>query len=176
MGSSLSGYQTMIPEKLTDKEKKELKFHLDELESLIRTPNFREEIAKEESSKDKWTKQLQALSPLAVHEMENLTFYDDEDYGKYIDFFQEILNIIPETRKFIDDTKVEANDVFERTYKILGRNFRSIFAGESSWGDEPEGSGYQTLKMLDIVGLLAKIEELTIPSANPSIHFIKENK
>ncbi len=52
--------------------------------------------------------------------------------------------------------------------------FYSVFAGEMSWGDEPNGDGYQLLKNLDRVGVLSLIEKLSIPSQSLSVQFIKE--
>ncbi len=173
MGADLIGYQTMIPDKFTAKEKKILNKHLDDFETLLTSKDFVKNLAKETSANDPLLSQLNILSPLLVDDMSNRITYDEESYEELEDLINEVIEIIPEARQFIEHTNFGGRDCSSRIYTILGRQFHSIFAGEMSWGDEPEGEGYAQLKNLDKVGLLSKIEELTIPSKSLSVEFIK---
>jgi len=172
MGADLLGYITLIPYKLTDKEIKECEKHLNDLENLLKNPDFICKIASEESSDAPMTKALQKLSPRAVYEMEMIS-YNGEDIEELEDLFENILELIPQAKSFIHNPTIESRDTCWRSYRILGRNFLMIFAGDTSWGDEPQGEGYETLKMIDMVGILSKIEEMTIPSESLSIQMIK---
>ena len=58
MGSDLIGYQTMYPQELTDKEKKELKEYLGTIEALLNTPNLAKHIEEESDAKGTYLKQL----------------------------------------------------------------------------------------------------------------------
>lgn len=173
MGADLIGYQTMIPDKFTAKEKKILKKHLDDLEKLLKGKNFVKNLAKETSNEDPLLKIINELSPLLASDMEERCSYDEESYEELEDLITEVIEVIPEARQFIEHTNFGGRDCSSRVYTILGRQFHSIFAGEMSWGDEPEGEGYAQLKNLDRVGLLSKIEELTIPSKSLSVQFTK---
>lgn len=174
MGADLLGYHTMIPDKLTAKEKKILKKHLDDFEKLLKSKNFAQKLAKETSANDPLLSQLNSLSPLMVDDMSNRITYDEENFEQLEELIEEILGLIPDARKFIDTLNFGGErDLSSRIYTILGRKFHSIFAGEMSWGDEPEGEGYELFKNLDRVGLLSKIEEITIPSQPLSVQFIK---
>ena len=177
MGADLIGYQTMLPMELTNEEKKECHTHLDELEGLLKSPDFLCKIAAEESAEEPLLKELNRLSPLAASEMNNLCYgdgTDPDDLEELDDYFTSILNLIPYSHKFIEEMDFGDRDTSWRVYKILGRKFYSVFAGEMSYGDEPEGGGYETLKGLDMVGLLSKIESMTIPSEPLSVQFIKD--
>lgn len=178
MGADMIGYQTMMPDKLTKKEKEILNAHLDELETLLKGKDFIKKLAKEKSCNDPLLSKLNEISPLIPSEMENLSFdgENEEDQEELKDLIDSVLEYIPEARKFINapETNFGGHDTSYRSYTILGRTFYSVFAGEMSWGDEPDGEGYQLLKNLDRVGVLSKIEELTIPSKSLSVQFIKE--
>lgn len=178
MGADMIGYQTMMPEKLTKEEKKILNAHLDELETLLKGKDFIKKLAKEKTFDDPLLKKLNELSPLIPSEMENITFDadDEEDQEELKDLIESVYGYIPEARKFINapETNFGGRDTSYRSYTILGRKFYSVFAGEMSWGDEPNGDGFQLLKNLDRVGVLSKIETLTIPSQSLSVQFIKE--
>jgi hypothetical protein len=178
MGANLIGYQTMMPVKLTKEEKKIFNNHLDELDTLLKGKDFIKKLAKEKTCDDPILKKLYEIAPLITSEMENLSFgsEDEEDQEELKDLIDSFIEYIPEARKFINasETNFGGEDTSYRTYTILGRNFYSVFAGEMSWGDEPDGEGYQLLKNLDRVGVLSLIEKLTIPSQSLSVQFIKE--
>lgn len=178
MGADMIGYQTMMPEKLTKEEKKILNDHLDELETLLKGKDFIKKLAKEKTWEDPLLKKLNDIAPLIPSEMENITFDsdDEEDQEELKDLIESVFGYIPEARKFINasETKFGGRDTSYRSYTILGRTFYAVFAGEMSWGDEPDGEGYQLLKNLDRVGVLSLIEKLTIPSQSLSVQFIKE--
>lgn len=175
MGADLIGYQALIPCKFTKEEKQILNKHLDDFESILKQPDFAINLVKEEG-KCTLTEKINDLSPLLASEI-------DDSFGGYQDnpdeltgLASEYLEIISDARKFLEVLDFGGRDTSYRTYTILGRKYYSIFAGEMSWGDEPEGAGYSRLKDLDKAGLLHRIEELTIPSESPAEHFIKNIK
>jgi len=173
MGADMIGYQTMMPEQLTDDEKKKLNKHLDDVEKLLKTPNLPKLITEEEDAKGTYLAQLNELVPMLTNEIEEQGFHDDEEELKYL--VETYADFIPDARGFIDSIFIDGRDVSTRYYNILGRKFVSFFAGELSWGDEPEGGGYEQLKNLDKLNLLWKIEQMTIPISK-SLHFIKEDE
>ena len=171
MGADMIGYQTMFPQELTREEKEKLNKHLDDIETLLRTPNLAKMVAEEESANDTYLKQLNEKVQYIPHEIEGQGFHDDVDEIQYL--IDEHLDLIDTGREFIEDLNINERDTSSSTYSILGRNYVSVFAGEMTWGDEPEGGGYEILKNLDKLNLLWEIEQLTIPQSK-SIHFIKE--
>jgi hypothetical protein len=176
MGAELIGYQTMMPEKLTKEEEKIINAHLDELETLLKGKDFIKKLAKEKTCDDPLLKKLNDIAPLIPSEMENITFDsdDEEDQVELKDLIESVYEYIPEARKFIKSIcGFWGRDTSYRGYTILGRTFYAVFAGEMSWGDEPDGEGYLLLKNLDRVGVLSLIEKITIPSQSLSIQFIK---
>jgi hypothetical protein len=172
MGSELCGYHTIIPSKLTDKEKKTLHEHLDNLEKLLTTPNIAKEISEEDTANGKYLKQLNNICSYIPNEMDIQGYFGEDWVDEIQDMIDEIVSLIPMGRKFLDDIVFEGRDLSVREIKILGRRYLMIFGGDSTWGDEPEGLAYTTLKDLDKLNLLTTIEKLTIPSSN-SEHFIK---
>lgn len=169
MGANMIGYQSMYPVEFTAKEKKELNKHLDDVEKLLKTKNLAKFIAEEQDANGKYISQLNNLIPTFTSELDGRCV-EEEDMEEFI---KEFLDIIPDARRFIKEPFIEGRDVSSRRYTILGREFESVFAGEMSWGDEPDGGGYSTLKALDYVNLLGVIESMTLPKSQ-SIHFIKE--
>jgi hypothetical protein len=47
-----------------------------------------------------------------------------------------------------------------RKVEIEGKSYAVLVAGGMSWGDEPDGAGYQGLKMLDCIGAFPILEVL----------------
>jgi len=181
MSSALLGYHVLFPIKLTDKEKKECLRHLNDLAKLIKSQDFIYNLARETSNSEPLSKQLYELSPWAAAEIDNFAYNMEdkendieEDGEEYEEHFDNVLSCIPEAKKFIENINLDYNDVSYRVFMIMERKFITIFAGCETWGDEPDGTGYQTLKDLDKVGLINKIEKLTIPNTSQSIHFIKD--
>jgi len=171
MGADLIGYQTMFPVEFTDDEKKKLNKHLDDVEKLLKTPKLPTLIANEADANGIYLKQINDLIPFFTHEIDDEGYHDDEDEIGYL--VNSFVVLIPDAREFIKEPHVSERDSSTRIYNILGRKFQSVFAGEMSWGDEPEGGGYEKLKNLDKIGVLWKAEQLTIPNSQ-SLHFIKE--
>jgi len=172
MGADLLGYQTMFPQELTKEEKKKLNKHLDEIESLLKTPNLPKLITEEDSSEGKYLSKLNETVPSLPNEIEMEGYHDDEEELKFL--IETYTDLIPDAREFLDNLHIDGRDVSDRYYNILGRKYVSVFAGDMSWGDEPEGGGYEQLKNLEKLNLLWKIEEMTIPQSK-SMHFIKED-
>ena len=171
MGADLIGYQTMFPVKFTEEELAKLNQFLDKINQLLSTPNLAKLVSKEESAEDTYLKQLNELVPALPNEMDVWGYYDDEEELK--ELIKTYKDLIPDAREFIESPSINERDSSSRIHTILGRKYVSVFAGEMSWGDEPQGSGYELLKDLDRVNLLREIEQLTIPNSR-SIHFIKE--
>lgn len=173
MGADMIGYQTMFPVKFTEDEAKKLNKHLDDVEKLLKTPNLAQLITLEDSAEDTYLKQLNELLSELPEEIERDGIHDDEDEIKNL--IEAYSNLIPYAREFIKEPHISERDSSTRIYNILGRKFQSVFAGEMSWGDEPEGGGYEALKNLDKIGILWIAEKLTIPQSQ-SLHFIKEEE
>lgn len=171
MGADMCGYQTMYPKEFTTNEKKKLHQHLKDVELLLKTPNLSELVAKEEDAHGEYVSKLNNLIPSFTSDLDDQGFAEiPEEIEEYI---TEYLDLLPMGREFIESPAIEGRDCSWRFYKIMGRDFISMFAGEMSWGDEPEGLGYQSLKGLDKINLLGTIETLCTPQSQ-SLHFIKE--
>jgi len=173
MGADMIGYQTMFPVEFTKEEKEKLNTFLDEVEKLLKTPNLPNLIANEQGAEDTYLKQLNELIPDLPNEIEEQGWHEDEDELK--DLIETFIDLIPEAREFIKEPHVSERDSSTRIYNILGRKFQSVFAGGMSWGDEPDGGGYEKLMNLDKLNLLLEIEQLTIPQSQ-ALHFIKEEE
>ena len=171
MGADMLGYQSMFPVEFTEDEKKKLNKHLDDVENLLKTPNLAHLITLEEDAEGTYLKPLNELLPSLTNEIEEQGWHDDEEEIKCL--VETFADLIGDAREFIDEPHVSERDSSTRIYNILGRKFQSVFAGEMSWGDEPEGGGYEVLKNLDKIGILWMAEQLTIPQSQ-SLHFIKE--
>ena len=152
MGADMIGYQTMFPVKFTEDEAKKLNKHLDDVEKLLKTPNLAQLITLEDSAEDTYLKQLNELLSELPEEIERDGIHDDEDEIKNL--IEAYSNLIPYAREFIKEPHISERDSSTRIYNILGRKFQSVFAGEMSWGDEPQGGGYEILKNLDKIGIL----------------------
>jgi len=57
------------------------------------------------------------------------------------------------------DEKFGARDMSWQNSTIGGKKVVFMFAGEMSWGDSPEGLGYETLRALWRLGIARKIED-----------------
>ena len=171
MGADLLGYQTIFPVKFTEEELEKLNKYINRIDSFLSTPNLADLISKEESEDDTYLKQLNELVPEIAYAIEEMGYHDDvEEIDSLINTFKDY---IPEAREFIEEPHICERDSSTRVIKLLGREIQIVFAGEMSWGEEPEGYGYEKLKSLDKLGILWEIERLTIPNSR-SIHFIKE--
>lgn len=174
MGADLIGYQTMYPEKFDQDEKEKLLKFIKKIESFLSTPNLAELLTKESKATDPYYKLLNELVPYIAYEIEEQGIQNDEDEIQCL--IEEVLAGIEEGKSFLDFPNVSGRDSSDRVYVFGGRTFIAVFAGESTWGDEPEGSGYTKLKQLDRIGLLHEIETLCLPSSEPnSIRFTKED-
>lgn len=64
----------------------------------------------------------------------------------------------------IDDASTYANLVAHRdlcslSLKVKGTKVLIFYAGEMSWGDHPEGSGYKSLYALTVLGIADRLEQ-----------------
>lgn len=50
-------------------------------------------------------------------------------------------------------------DMAATEIKVNGERVNVFFAGDMSWGDEPEGAGYEQLEAMRKIGLLAAFEQ-----------------
>ena len=173
MGADMLGYQTMYPQEFTTDEKKKLNKHLDDVKALLQTANLAELVSKEEDAHGTYISKLNNLIPNFCNDLDNEGLAEEAD--EIQGFIETYLELIDDGREFIKKQYVDGRDVSDRYYTILGRTFVNVFAGEMSWGDEPQGGGYQTLKGLDRINLLGRIESLCIPQSQ-SLHFIKETE
>jgi len=173
MSQCLIGYQTMIPENFTAREKKILHEHLDNLEKLLKTPNLAKLIVEESDAHGKYLKQLNRVCLYIPNEINNQGYFSEDHEEEVQELIDEVLSLINSGREFIEKIELEGEDLSWRYYNILSRRYLAIFAGETTYGDEPDGRGYNQLKDLDKIELLSAIERLTIPSSN-SEHFIKD--
>jgi len=173
MGADLIGYQTMYPSKFDDKEKKILKEYLDKVKALLNTPNLANILTKEKIATDPYYKLLLESASYINYEIEDRGYHDSEE--EIQELIDEVIGCLEGAYNFIENTEIEERDVSSRTYTFGGIEYTSIFAGEASWGDEPDGYGYETLRSLDRVGLLYVIENNFLPTNNPlSKRFITE--
>ena len=171
MGQDLIGYQTMYPQELTDKEKKELKEYLGRVDSLLKTPNLGKIIEEEQTETPMGTylKQLNELIPYLPSDLDDEGLTETEDIQFKVG---EYLEMIPEALEFLDSLELNGRDVSDRVFTLLGRNYISVFAGDMSYGDEPEGTGYETLKLLDKIGLIDRLEAL-IPNQSNTEYYME---
>lgn len=49
----------------------------------------------------------------------------------------------------------EARDWISRRVTIDGKEYGAVFAGDMSWGDDPSGAAYQTIKPVSDLGMLS---------------------
>ena len=169
MGADLIGYQTMFPEKFTNEEKEKLLKHLDDIEKLLKTPKLPTLVANEEDANGKYLKQINDIVPDLANDIEEHGYHDDDEEIRYL--IESFIELIPDAREFIENPQIYSRDSSSREYNILGRVFVSVFAGELTYGDEPEGQGYETLKNLDKLNLLWVIETMCLPKSK-AVHFI----
>jgi len=169
MGADLLGYQAMYPLKFTKDEIETLNQHLKDVTALLNTPSLNELYSKEVDAHGKYTSKLNNLIPSFTSECDTRGFNEDPD--EIQDLIDEYKELIKEGYNFIKDHEVDGRDTSWRIYHILGRKYYSVFAGQESWGDEPEGGGYETLKNWDRINVLG-IAEGFIPQSQ-SLHFIK---
>jgi hypothetical protein len=78
-----------------------------------------------------------------------LSRFETEDYAG-------IASLSPETvlRELISLWKHGSRDSTSRTVTINKKKVMILTAGEASWGDEPGGAGYTTLRDADYLGML----------------------
>jgi len=170
MGADLVGYHVILPKEFTKEELIQLNNHLDKLDKFIDTPNLIETILNENTS-GKNTKKFYEMLPILADEMDCQGWELEEVAFE----LKSIKELIPEIRKRITNFNWDHRDVDCRIIKILNRDFSMIFAGEQTWGDAPEGSGYSYLLELDRVGILIVMENISNQHYNisNSIEFIR---
>lgn len=142
MGADLIGYLVKVPRKFEEDRLNEARTHL----KLV----------------------LDTASTLKGALMDAKGDYENETV-------QNLINRLNDLFEYSSNSIEDVEDVAEQVYEGLvddvlavcaGRfrdcsvrddphneNFRIVFAGELSWGDEPEGAGYTTLKAADQIGL-----------------------
>lgn len=139
MGADMLGYFAIVPKNY----KGILKRKLDKIDKALKLLKDPGDMRFEEGNKNALT-----LLEKAGVDLE----------GSYPDMNEEdTLAAIHEDRKLFDGVTLDAGigfrDIATLTQKINGSDVTVFFAGEMSWGDEPDGGGYQLLRALSRLGI-----------------------
>jgi hypothetical protein len=85
----------------------------------------------------------------------------DWDQDKFLKGFDqevlhEIMDLDPEgtLKDFLSVWEGNARDSTSRDVKLGGKTYRVLTAGDMSWGDEPSGFGYETIRDASRLGIL----------------------
>jgi hypothetical protein len=144
MGADIIGYHVLGPPKLTRSLRSKAVKRINDMKEAL------EEICNDEEAEDGPVPDdfIDLLkTPLFRHlsaqtEFSDLSFIREvHDPGKLVDEFM----------NFWDDPCFR--DATSRIFTVKGQKVKVVFAGEMTWGDEPEGWGYTTLKAADYLGL-----------------------
>jgi hypothetical protein len=147
MGADLITFICVGPKKLTLSETRR--------QNLVRQVMSRRKKVLAKAGRD-----LAEALQLSLEKLQQLNDYESslEDFLRNECDGEEILvNVTP---KDVRETLVQLVDLWngdERPHDLayrLWKNRRIVVAGEMSWGDEPEGYGFQLLKRAQAMGLL----------------------
>lgn len=128
MGADLLGYLVIKPKRNGDEIAND---HLGKIQKILRTGDYSDK------------KKIAALTKLGVcTDSDELNCSEDE----VLDHIDAFLHCIP-------DDPLRGRDSVARTIKINGIEAEIIFAGGSSWEDEPDGLGYTILKAYYYLGI-----------------------
>jgi hypothetical protein len=144
MGADLCSYIVVGPLKIefTEELQDKVRAHAAKLVSLMRGIQAKIEtgtpLTEEEEQASEYYEFTQFGDDYAIEEIESMLEYLDEE------------KMLEACKDLCKDWPFCYRDTNYREYegKII------LTAGEMTWGDEPEGTGYQTLKQMDKIGLL----------------------
>jgi hypothetical protein len=172
MGADQIGYLTFLPagkeavtlvkkrvaefDKLFERceEAKLLKHH--ELRTM--NPRWDADKAEEKAAEFITAELIKGINKLGVDTKclaENACLDDDES------IIEAVKKAVADLAGF-DPGSLSYRDTAARRDKISGRDVVTVFAGEMSWGDEPDGGGYTVLKALDMTGLIGTLEDMAL--------------
>lgn len=163
MGADLIGASITLPVKLSDKEKQKLRDHFKELKKILDTPNISKIIAKELNSNYPYLNKILELAPGVVYAIDECS--DNTDPEEIEEVLENVIDTLGDIDtmldmdRIIDHGSLYARDTSSCSVKIHNRDYETFFGGEMSWGDEPEGAGYEFIKNLIIAGLQFALEE-----------------
>lgn len=161
MGADMLGYFLYVP---TKKSGKILKNHLDKVRDCL-SPNsvrFLKDLSKgKKSSKSKEVTPFQSLekagvdvdayiNDLGIEVIENDSAPDEldgEGTSVLIEAVKEDLQVLSQ------DIHWGFRDMASTGIKVNGCQVDVYFAGGMSWGDEPDGAGYDMLKRMNRLGV-----------------------
>ena len=174
MGADLIGSFFFHPQEPTKNELKICQEHIEKLKEF--TAKFPVEKFIKEYQKEVLIPEikdfLESMPDFTYHLQEEIGDTSEEDietaYENLTDTF------IPLAEKFVKSKFkiICGRDLAMCTVTILGRPISVYFAGEMSWGDAPEGQGYETLMNLYRSGLGDVLNNLCFPSS-ASVHYIQ---
>ena len=140
MGAELIGYFTIVPNNWKEVAQKKID-ELNEIMGKADPSKIETTIARFVKAETSWPQ------------------LDIEDYFSDGETPEEILASIKDCIPTMDqicealDSFASARDSADMPIEIKGVRFDIVFCGERSWGDEPDGYGYQNAKMLDESGI-----------------------
>ena len=147
MGADQIGYLSIIP--TGSKSKQIVKKRVDELDALF---------AKHGGKPDSVKEIIAGLNKIGLDTESLLESACCEDEEALVNMVRESVSTVKE--RATDPSRIDGRDVASRRQKINGVEVSIIFAGEMSWGDDPDGWGYVSLKALDTIGVLEDLEAL----------------
>jgi len=204
MGYDLIGCLVIYPEELTEKELNTLLKQSENLLKVLQHKNLPRVLYDFYNSKDVTlsvtsdilsvtNNRLPATMVNTLHNSEywdslmtSLEYlsYDDIDEEEAIENYEEMLeedacdlkNIILSFKEKNHPKFLPYRDSATRIIKILNRNYILAFAGDSSYGDEPQGLGYETLGYWMRFGILDYLESLLPVESNSEMFLNYLNK
>jgi len=138
MGADLVGYLVIVPNQISGD------MVAAAVAKAVETCDLARTWLRLEQSED--TKALDALKLPALWEHENLTPDDVEDLATMGE--AECCKAVEETIDFL-----HSPDSRDCALRSIDEDRFALFCGEMSWGEEPEGDGYQLLKRLFLLGV-----------------------
>ena len=158
MGMDLCGYFCFMPQGAS----KIIKEHVKNINSILNeTPSvkFIKDIKKKKSTLENPIDALIALGVDFAY-YADLLCADHYDAEKREEFFESIKGDLEELMS--EDplkTLSQCRDTNSVQRKINGKPVDIIFAGQATWGDAPEGGGYQVLDLFSRLGFTDQFEK-----------------
>ena len=143
MGADLIRYHAFVPLKAADKL---LEAHLTKLDKALALIGGPDKIADGGLDPKVAALAIKALETAGARVQD----FDDLATAEALQSFVADIELV---RNF-DPAQFNYRDSASATVKINGVDMAMLFAGELSWGDEPQGAGYTALRALYRTGLI----------------------
>lgn len=143
MGADLIGYWAIVPVVGTDAF---VKSELKAIKKILCGDKGIEEITDGDFK----------LEDEVVEQLKRRGIEDSQDMPSPLEYLQAVVGYM-EALKDFTATDFPYRDGTFAEMTVNGVKVRTLFAGEMSWGDEPDGSGYQVLKALGELGIESKL-------------------